>query len=300
MRNFPLVLLAALLFAAGCGENGTQREPTRQQEQTPSPQQDTTAAAAPQPRQPRSVLETLQARADKTFRNAPEDDPLERLAMLQYANAQQLMIIARTLDAQGVNTPPIEEYSKRFAPDAGAALGVRLTNSMMGIYTAYTLLYTMRFQHTPERLEHLPRWKNEIDRLIAKNDLMINPMSKMSDYSYIMLKDILRDIDQENRLESMFKRSDSLYAEGNTAAGSGEDRYLNAAYRLFELSQVWALQLDVDASPKVNQIKSAFRNKLLSAQTIGEQMAAALEYEYYLLRLVATLTMDSMYQQPGK
>jgi hypothetical protein len=305
LKNLPVFVLsifAVVLILSAC-ENPDSKvgHPDSDNSTSESQSYDDGAVQSHIPHYSKESLEQLLQRGDEMFNTAPNHDALERLAALQYASTHELMVIARALDTEDSFRNDISSYADRFAPEnTSVDIAKRLTDSMLGMYSSIALLYSMRFQHNDEEMKALVKYRNDIEGMMQRNDPIIKPMTLMASGSYDLIKRILRDIDQEDRLELSFMKSDSLYRVGLSAATTGEDRYLNALYRLFEVSQIWALQLNLEKSADVDKIKKSFGEQLLAATTVGDQMAVAVEYQFRIFRMIAILTLDVMYSEQAQ
>lgn len=252
----------------------------------------------PEPKVPKDELRAQLAKINQEYEAAKKiAEPLERLTHLQYLTSRTILVAAQAYDREGDYLKQIKDYRKRFTVTPGSeALASNLQKTMLGLYSAYALMYSIRFDEREERMKILESLRDNIEQKMKPEIPLIDAMAEMAVGSYKLLSDIMKDIDAEGRYKQSFEQSEQLFKQGTEVATSEEDHYLNGVFRMYEITKLWANLLNADATKELAGMQAKMIQRQDEADDIGQQMSRAMEDLFLLSRKMTEYTIDITYK----
>jgi hypothetical protein len=289
LRSAPLPLRVALsillMFAfSQCGRT--------QQTSTPptSAQKDSARGAAEVQAKVQRLAKVLdQIDATHARHNTAEEEEVDRLINACYAADRTLGTIVRAMDRNDLFSAEIREEDRRFVREDSTRLGKagKTVNGVLGIYSCYGLMYRMRFGHDEAAMAELDRRETALKSKMRPKIPAIEALAAMSDGIFHMARAIVGSFAPDSMLAGGFEVIEQNYADGQKAAESDEDRFLNGVYRTFEVCQLWALLLDPSKREEISKLNQQMFAEGKSADTVERQMTISMLYFYKMHLLIA-------------
>lgn len=289
LRLLPLVLLVTCASCSRAQDAGNAAA-------------DSTAlrAAAEQARRDslRIDLSTEVADAAAAIGRIDRSDVSEHLISSEQAAFAALAVTARALDNTGMYGAEIVAEQRRLEEESAAAAGKarRITNGMVSLYTLYGIVYKMRFNDDDERMRVLEEMNTRVVGSLKTAKVAIEPVALMAESMYMLVRDIMRTIDRDSLYREAFLTIEGQYQSGREAAETEEERYISGMYRIFEISQLWALFIDPTLRERLSALNKELAGHVTSTLEVGEQMAWATEYVARINEMIARATITNNFQ----
>jgi hypothetical protein len=226
------------------------------------------------------------------------DDVSEHLIASEHAAFAALAITARALDNTGMYTDEILAEQRKLTEETSGTINRarRITNGMVSLYTLYGIVYKMRFNDDDERMRVLEEMNGRVVGSLKSSKVAIEPVALMAESVYMLARDIMRTIDRDSLYREAFLTIEAQYLSGRTAAETEEERYISGMYRVFEISQLWALFIDPTLRERISALNKELAGHVTSTLEVGEQMAWATEYVARINEMIARATITNNFQ----
>jgi hypothetical protein len=234
-------------------------------------------------------LKTALDRVMASMESSAGMEDADRLIHAEYSYFKSLSVIARSLDVDDQFRGEINEEEKRLAREDSTRAGQagRITNGMLGIYSMYGIVYRMHFGYDEAKMKILDDINRSVIAKMRPKIPAIEAVAVMSASVFKMSLAIMRDIDRDSLYAASFELIEQQNEEGNTAAETDEDRFLNGLYRTFEVSQLWALSLDPSKRVEISELNKKLAAETQKSGSIARQMAVAMEHLYKIHDFIA-------------
>jgi hypothetical protein len=286
-----LIICACLLgVLPSCGS----KQPAQKTDTAIEAARDTVPARTPAPELKRSLAGRLAA-IRTSHDNGPSGADLRVLIHAGNSLVHTLAITAEALDRD-----------RSFAADIGRALtrldaeharrsdeAGRMLNSMTGMYEMYDILARMKFRGDTASERAITDLHTRTMRALAGETVAMNSAARMAGASYELTGMIMREIDSRQLFAASFDKVQGQFRRGARLAKSQEDHFLNGVYRTYEMSQLWLLALDPSQKDAIASMNDGFREAAgRSAENLGMQLTAAVEFLYRISLLIADRTVQ--------
>lgn len=223
------------------------------------------------------------------------DDVSEHLIAAERAAFEALVVTARALDNTGMyGDEVLAERQKLHAADSLRSTNARrITDGVVSLYTLYGIVYKMRFNDDDERMRRLDEMNTRVITSLKTSTVAIEPVALMAESMYLLVRDIMRTIDRDSLYAEAFLTIEEQFEAGRRAAETEEERYLSGMYRVFEISQLWALFIDPSAREKISALNKELAAHVTSTLDAGPQMAFATEYVARINAMIAQATITN-------
>lgn len=232
-----------------------------------------------------ATLDTIAASA----RAAGDGEEIDRLILATYNCSRTLTTIVRTMDRNDLYADDIREEERRFAREDSTRAGKsgKILNGMLGVYSTYALISRMRFSGDPAHLAALEAIEKRVVATMRPDIPAIEALAAMANGVYHMSRDLVWSFSGDSSLAEGFDVIDENFRNGEQAAESDEDRFLNAIYRSFEVCQLWALLLNPAQRQEISTLSRDMFTEVKKADTIERQMTVSMDYYQRIHALIA-------------
>jgi len=237
----------------------------------------------------RKELFEIQRRRDADDRS----EGLEGMIVDLQALFHTLTVTARALDRSKMFTNDIETEISRFnsANHSSAEESSRMLNGLRGTYSMYAMLAKMRFLGRDDAQRRIQEIHDSAVEDFGPESKPMQTAAAAAHAYYMLMRLIMRDVDTDRIYDEAFQQIDQRYREGKEVARTDEDRYINGMYRVFEISQLWAISLSPSLMNEVSEMSSLLAHNIADAANVGEQLVWATEFLYRISLRIAEETI---------
>lgn len=303
LSRFILLTLFLLLGFSACNSGSRQDAPSRVApagDDRQSPAGNTAHQASPSriagdPELKKELLERLEAirHSNETGKRNSE---VQTLITELSALTRVLAVTARVLDRNGAFADAISDELGRFEQSAKTRKDEagRILNGMSGVYGMYALLAKMRFAGNEERQLEIQDIHDRTVAALRSESPVVETAAAIADACYELTGMIMRDIDSEGRYDKAFAQIERQYQQGARVASKREDVFINGMFRTYEISQLWLLSINPEATDVITELNAGVSEDSGSATNVGMQMGIAAGYLFLISYLIAQATVNIM------
>ena len=225
------------------------------------------------------------------FQKSKPKDMNERIIIAGNSTFRLLMIIGRAIDRSSLYASQIAEHRTKFDAQYKSAKepAKKMVNGFVSMYSMYGTIATMytRAGKNTVLVNEIDEIEEAVQQKMHAKISAMEITSTVGAAGYKLLALTLREADTSGVLKESLTSVQQNYTEGEKVAESDEDRFLNAVFRMFELSHLWAFAIDQTAKESLNKLYASVIEKSKAAEEIGEQIAVAVEHLYYATHAIA-------------
>jgi hypothetical protein len=222
------------------------------------------------------------------------DSEIQTLITELSGLTRALAVTAVALDRGGVFKDEIEREIARFEKTEREKKedAARVMNGMSGVYAMYALLAKMRFVGQADRQQEIQEIHNETVSALRSDSKAVEAAAAIAEACYTLSSMIISDIDSEGRYDKAFEQIERQYQQGASVASKQEDVFINGMFRAYEVSQLWLLSINPDATDIISELNAGVSEDSADATNVGMQMGIAAKYLFLISYLIAKDTVN--------